>query len=107
MSLMRRILTNTNYRLINKYQISLFSSSGDSTDGERRITSLLHDKLNPTYLQVNDISGGCGSMYRIIIDGEIFKGKKTIEQHKIVNEALGDEIKGLHGLTIQINNPTN
>lgn len=27
-------------------------------------------------------------MYRIIIDGEIFKGKRTIEQHKIVNEVI-------------------
>ena len=35
---------------------------------------------------VSYVVGGCGAMYRIIIDGEIFKGKRTIEQHRIVNE---------------------
>ena len=27
-------------------------------------------------------------MYQIIIDSELFKGKRTLQQHKIVNEVI-------------------
>ena len=34
------------------------------------------------------VAGGCGSMYHISIDSELFKGKRTIEQHRMVNEVI-------------------
>ena len=44
-------------------------------------------------------------MYQITIDSDSFKGKRMIEQHRMVNEALGQDIvKALHGLTIRIGN---
>lgn len=49
--------------------------------------------------------GGCGSMYEIEIDSELFQGKRLLQQHRMVNEALGDEMKALHGLTIRIGSP--
>lgn len=34
-------------------------------------------------------TGGCGSMYEIVIDAECFKGKRTLLQHKMVNQVKG------------------
>lgn len=77
-----------------------------ATKGEREITRILTSKLSPSYIEVRDISGGCGSMYEVWIDSEQLTGKRLIQQHRMVNEALGDDvIKSLHGLTIKIGNP--
>uniref|UniRef100_A0A3Q1LLF3 BolA family member 3 n=1 Tax=Bos taurus TaxID=9913 RepID=A0A3Q1LLF3_BOVIN len=44
--------------------------------------------------------GGCGAMYEIKIESEEFKEKRTVQQHQMVNQALKEEIKGMHGLRI-------
>lgn len=73
-----------------------------ATGGEKRITKLLQEKLAASHVEVTDISGGCGSMYEIWVESEVFAGKRTLQQHRLVNEALGDEFDKLHGLTIRI-----
>ncbi|KAG5270136.1 hypothetical protein AALO_G00189160 [Alosa alosa] len=71
------------------------------TDGEVRIASVLKDKFpQATSLRVVDISGGCGAMYEIHIESDEFKGKRTVQQHQLVNQALKDEIQAMHGLRI-------
>jgi stress-induced morphogen len=52
-------------------------------------------------IQVQDISGGCGSMYAIQIESTKFKGLSVIKQHKMVNEVLKDEIKSWHGVQLR------
>jgi stress-induced morphogen len=51
---------------------------------------------------LNNISvlGGCGSFYAITIASESFKGLSTVKQHKLVTEALKQEIEGIHGLQV-------
>ncbi|EGC40031.1 hypothetical protein DICPUDRAFT_25738, partial [Dictyostelium purpureum] len=44
--------------------------------------------------------GGCGSMYRITVVSDEFKGVSMLKQHKKVNEILKDVIPSLHGLTL-------
>ncbi|VDD83538.1 unnamed protein product [Mesocestoides corti] len=51
-------------------------------------------------IEVTDISGGCGAMYQIFVKSEDFAGMSVLAQHRSVNEALGPEIKSMHGLTI-------
>ncbi|KAI1890193.1 hypothetical protein AGOR_G00171160 [Albula goreensis] len=71
------------------------------TDGETRIAQILKEKFpQAASLKVVDISGGCGAMYEIHIESEEFKGKRTVQQHQLVNQALQDEIQGMHGLRI-------
>lgn len=75
--------------------------SKELTSGEKKITDMLKSKFpNATHVNVEDISGGCGSMYDVQIEAAEFKGKKTILQHRMVNEALSEEIKDMHGLRI-------
>ncbi|XP_026233411.1 bolA-like protein 3 [Anabas testudineus] len=80
-------------------QVNRFLST--QTDGEVRISKVLKEKFPlASSLKVVDISGGCGAMYEIHIESNEFKGKRTVQQHQLVNQALKDEIQGMHGLRI-------
>ncbi|XP_029904423.1 bolA-like protein 3 [Myripristis murdjan] len=71
------------------------------TQGEIRIAQILREKFPlASSLKVVDISGGCGAMYEIHIESSEFQGKRTIQQHQLVNQALKDEIQAMHGLRI-------
>lgn len=71
------------------------------TDGEVRIAAILKEKFPlASSLKVVDISGGCGAMYEVHIESSEFKGKRTVQQHQLVNQALKEEIQGMHGLRI-------
>ncbi|XP_048643330.1 bolA-like protein 3, partial [Marmota marmota marmota] len=71
------------------------------TEGELKVTQILKEKFpRATAIKVTDISGGCGAMYEIKIESEEFKEKRTVQQHQMVNQALKEEIKSMHGLRI-------
>ncbi|XP_026540561.1 bolA-like protein 3 isoform X2 [Notechis scutatus] len=76
-------------------------SFASQTEGEIRVTRVLQEKFpQAVVIKVVDISGGCGAMYEIHIESEEFKEKRTIQQHQMVNQALSEEIKTMHGLRI-------
>jgi len=83
-----------------------FSSQGseaaDPSEGEASLKNTIK-KCFPkaTNVVVQDISGGCGSMYQIYIESPEFTGLSTVKQHRLVNEALKQEIKSMHGIRIQ------
>jgi stress-induced morphogen len=56
---------------------------------------------NMQQLQVQDISGGCGSMYAIEIESPKFQGLTVIKQHKLVNQVLKEEIAQWHGVQLR------
>lgn len=56
-------------------------------------------------IQVQDVSGGCGSMYALDIVSEKFKGLTVIKQHRLVNSVLGEEIKKWHGVQLKTRAP--
>ncbi|XP_061669957.1 bolA-like protein 3 [Syngnathoides biaculeatus] len=71
------------------------------TEGELRIAKVLREKFpQASSLKVVDISGGCGAMYEVHIESSEFNGKRTVQQHQLVNQALKEEIQGMHGLRI-------
>ncbi|KAG9267117.1 bolA-like protein 3 [Astyanax mexicanus] len=79
----------------------VFRSFTSKTVGEDRITKILKEKFPlASSLKVVDISGGCGAMYEIHIESDEFRGKRTVQQHQLVNQALKEEIQGMHGLRI-------
>ncbi|KAJ3758050.1 bola-like protein [Lentinula raphanica] len=100
LSLSRRCLPKT-------IQIRPFSATSyvsnagtQSTQGEQHIRAKLTEKFNPTTLQVQDVSGGCGDFYAITIASEAFKGLPMVKQHRLVTETLKKEIAGIHGLQV-------
>lgn len=71
------------------------------TEGEKAIVEKLRSQFpGATSVEVSDISGGCGAMYQIAIEAEEFRGKKTVAQHRLVNQVLAEEIKEMHGLQL-------
>ncbi|KAA8572173.1 hypothetical protein EYC84_002084 [Monilinia fructicola] len=74
-------------------------------EAEKKIWVLLNKELSPTKLQVQDISGGCGSMYGIEVVSEKFRGLNMLKQQRLVNKVLGEEIKGWHGVQLRTSVP--
>ncbi|KAI4848556.1 hypothetical protein E4T44_03865 [Aureobasidium sp. EXF-8845] len=72
---------------------------------ELHIFQKLASELSPTKLEVQDVSGGCGSMYALDIVSAKFKGLSVIKQHRLVNSVLKDEIKGWHGVQLKTKAP--
>ncbi|XP_069812905.1 LOW QUALITY PROTEIN: bolA-like protein 3 [Dendropsophus ebraccatus] len=80
---------------------NLRRSFASKTVGEDRITEVLKTKFPlASCVRVVDISGGCGAMYEVHVESEEFKNKRTVQQHQMINEALQEEIKSMHGLRI-------
>jgi stress-induced morphogen len=68
-------------------------------------TALVKEKLqrsalSPSSVTVEDISGGCGSFFKVTVVSKEFEGKSLLQQHRLVNDILADEIRQLHGVTI-------
>ncbi|XP_043937748.1 bolA-like protein 3 [Protopterus annectens] len=75
--------------------------SSSLTNGEVRLSQILKENFpRAESVKVLDISGGCGAMYEIHVISEEFKGKRIVQQHQMINQALKDEIKSMHGLRI-------
>lgn len=70
------------------------------SEGEKKIAEILKQNFSASQIAVKDISGGCGAMYEIFVESEDFRGKRQVQQHRLVNKALGDEVKSMHGLRI-------
>ncbi|EPE32994.1 BolA-like protein [Glarea lozoyensis ATCC 20868] len=72
---------------------------------EKEIWGLLMRELGASELKVADVSGGCGSMYSIDITSEKFRGLSMLKQQRLVNQVLGEEIKGWHGVQLRTKAP--
>lgn len=72
---------------------------------ESAIAQLLIAQLAPSAVLVQDVSGGCGSMYAIEIAAEAFRGQTMLKQQRMVNAALGDVVKTWHGVQIRTRVP--
>ncbi|KAH7723818.1 bile acid beta-glucosidase [Aphelenchoides avenae] len=84
---------------------TLFTQEGPAkvqTEGEKRIEKLLKDRFrDATLVGVEDISSGCGAMYKIQVETPEFAGKIKVQQHKLITETLKGEIKDMHGIVIE------
>ncbi len=72
---------------------------------EAEIWGKLTRELEPTKLEVQDVSGGCGSMYAIEVVSERFRGLGMLGQQRLVNKVLGEEIRGWHGVQLRTGVP--
>lgn len=79
---------------------------------ETRMREKLMVALRPTRLDVVNEShlheghrnspGSGESHFRVLIVSDAFSGKSRVERHRLVNELLGDELKGgVHALAIK------
>jgi stress-induced morphogen len=52
-----------------------------------------------TQVTVTDTSGGCGAMFRIRVKSPSFRGKSTIQQHRLVNSCI--KFQEVHGISLE------
>ncbi|EJT97711.1 bola-like protein [Dacryopinax primogenitus] len=74
---------------------------GQLTEGERTIASKLREVFSPSRLDVEDVSGGCGTFYAITIQSSAFRDMTLVKQHKLVTKTLKEDIEGIHGLQLK------
>ncbi|GME96350.1 hypothetical protein B5S28_g1008 [[Candida] boidinii] len=63
------------------------------------LESIIRERLSATEVEVQDMSGGCGQAFAVIIVSDVFKGKNKLMRHRFVNNALKDEIAQIHAFT--------
>jgi stress-induced morphogen len=74
-------------------------------EAESEVWDRLAKEFSPVELVVQDISGGCGSMYGIEISSEKFRGANMLKQQRMVNAVLGDLMKTWHGVQLKTRVP--
>ncbi|KAI7901245.1 bola protein [Cokeromyces recurvatus] len=63
------------------------------------LKSVITERLQAQHVEIEDLSAGCGQMFEVIIVSPIFEGKRLLARHRIVNEALKEEISKVHAFT--------
>lgn len=63
------------------------------------LKQIITDRLLAVVAEVEDVSGGCGQAFVVIIVSDVFKGKNKLMRHRLVNNALKDEIAVIHAFT--------
>jgi BolA protein len=66
------------------------------------LTQIIKDRLQATEVEVQDMSGGCGQAFAVIIVSDIFIGKNKLARHRLVNATLKDEISQIHAFTQKV-----
>ena len=65
----------------------------------------LRDQLDAVAVTVEDVSGGCGAMYKAYVESPRFVGLNIVKQHKLVQGVLKEEIAEMHGFTLKTAKP--
>ncbi|CAX39591.1 BolA domain protein, putative [Candida dubliniensis CD36] len=63
------------------------------------LRDIIATRLNANLVQVEDMSGGCGQAFAVIIVSSLFQGKNKLARHRLVNNELKDEIASIHAFT--------
>ncbi|PFH33087.1 BolA family protein [Besnoitia besnoiti] len=65
----------------------------------------LQQALSPAVLKLEDKSCGCGAAYDCVVVSSAFDGKRLLERHRMVNEALKEELPSIHAFSMQCHTP--
>ncbi|CAJ0571530.1 unnamed protein product, partial [Mesorhabditis spiculigera] len=57
--------------------------------------------LEPDHLEVEDESDGCGAKFRMVVVSDKFIGKTTLASHRLVQDAIKEEMPSIHAVTIK------
>jgi stress-induced morphogen len=82
-------------------------SSGTTTTKESVMEEKVKQALqqNVTSIEVKDISGGCGSFFKVKVVSPTFVGKSPVERNRIIYSALKEEIAEMHGIDVECKAP--
>lgn len=87
-----------------KRQLRMLQDQDFTTNEEKVLFKKLLKEYNPAALSVQDISGGCGSMYAIHVTSTKFNDLSIIKQHQMVNDFLKHDLAKWHGMQLVTKN---
>ncbi|KAH9424518.1 bolA-like protein 2 [Dermatophagoides pteronyssinus] len=70
-----------------------------------QLKTKLIDKLAATHVEIEDVSDGCGAKFVAKIVSSKFDGLSLLEQHRLVNEAIADEMNLIHSFRMKTMTP--
>ncbi|KIV96121.1 hypothetical protein PV10_00025 [Exophiala mesophila] len=99
-----RLLTTSNSRLATPMAAQTDPTAADFASSHQITPESLESKLrntlpSTTHISIQDMSGGCGQAFNAIIVSPEFDKKSLLARHRLVNNALKDEIKAIHAWT--------
>jgi len=66
-----------------------------------QMKEILQQRIKTEEVIVEDQSGGCGAKFSAIIISKDFEGKSLLERHRMVNDAIKDEMKDIHAFSMK------
>lgn len=63
------------------------------------LKAIIQERLQAPVVQVEDMSGGCGQAFAVVIVSSLFNGKNKLMRHRLVNNELKAEIAAIHAFT--------
>jgi len=70
------------------------------------IREKLVQSLDAEHVEVQDISPDlCGTSFSAVVVSPQFQGKPRLQQQRMVNAAIADELKQIHAFTLKTFNP--
>jgi len=76
------------------------SGAAASVSKTQAIRDVLTANMNCQVLNVEDVSGGCGAFYKLLIVSDHFQGKNSVKRHREVQTLLKSYIKDMHGIAL-------
>jgi stress-induced morphogen len=58
-----------------------------------------------THVQAEDLSDGCGAKFSLLVVSSEFAGKPLLQQQRLVNTNLKEEISRMHAITLKTKTP--
>lgn len=63
-------------------------------------------ELSPLkHVEVEDISGGCGTSFSITVVTDSFASKSLLDRHRMIHASLGSKMKDIHALKLKCLTP--
>eukprot|EP00293_Proteomonas_sulcata_P016111 CAMPEP_0184303832 /NCGR_PEP_ID=MMETSP1049-20130417/13505_1 /TAXON_ID=77928 /ORGANISM="Proteomonas sulcata, Strain CCMP704" /LENGTH=89 /DNA_ID=CAMNT_0026615499 /DNA_START=77 /DNA_END=346 /DNA_ORIENTATION=+ len=69
------------------------------------VRSKMISTLEASHCEVSDLSDGCGAKLDMIVVSAKFDGMSLIDRQRAVHEALEEEMKTIHALTMKCKTP--
>lgn len=63
------------------------------------LKDIIQERLQASLVQVEDMSGGCGQAFAVVIVSLAFEGMNKLKRHRLVNSSLKEEIATIHAFT--------
>ncbi|KAK8813762.1 BolA domain protein [Blastocystis sp. ATCC 50177/Nand II] len=96
-------------RTVPACQWRLFSTDAEEKINRQKMQDMMVEKLkkqaDATVVKIKDISYDAGYLLEMLVVSPKFRGMKLIQQHRLMNKILSDELSILHGITFKCMTP--